>query len=124
MEIQYRDGLLFTAVHLNFRGRKKYIDNIVIDTGAEQTLISQECVDDIGLIYENNDMLVAAKGIGGTEYSFVKKVDSIEIGEFKIENINIDFTGYIEHDINGLLGLDLLMKIGIKIDLKSLVFEK
>jgi hypothetical protein len=124
MKIHYRDGLLFTTIHLNFKGKSKIIDNIVIDTGAVQTLISQECVDDLGLIYENNDMLVAATGIGGTEYSFVKKVDSIAMNGFELRDIDVDFTGFIDNDINGLLGLDVLISAGFKIDLRNFRISK
>ncbi|NFU00521.1 aspartyl protease, partial [Clostridium botulinum] len=42
----------------------------------------------------------------------------------KIENINIDF-GIIDEDgfINGLLGLDVLVKLGVNINLKELIIE-
>lgn len=34
MKIIYRDDLIFTSVEINYKGQKKKIDNIVIDTGA------------------------------------------------------------------------------------------
>ncbi len=49
MDIEYRDGLLFTSIEIFYRGKMKKIENIVIDTGASQTLISQDSVDDIGI---------------------------------------------------------------------------
>lgn len=43
MNIEYRDGLLFTTIEILYRGKSKIIDNIVVDTGAPQTLIARCC---------------------------------------------------------------------------------
>lgn len=53
----------------------------------------------------------------------MKEVDEIGIGDFKFKNYNIDFTGFIYDDINGLLGLDILMNGGFIIDLKDLAIK-
>lgn len=46
------------------------------------------------------------------------------MGDFKLKNYNIDFTGFIYDDINGSLGLDMLMDGGFIIDLKDLTTKK
>jgi len=120
MKIEFRDGLLFTSIEIKYMGKSKVIDNIVIDTGAAQSLFSQESVDDIGLKVHGEDEIVASYGIGGKEFTFVKAVDSIKIGNFSVDSIPLDFTIFQYDDINGLLGLDLLMKAEFIIDLKSL----
>ncbi len=56
MKFEYRDGLLFTTIILIFEGRTKIIDNIVIDTGASHTLISQDVVDELGI--RGNSILI------------------------------------------------------------------
>ncbi len=38
MQIEYRDGLLFTLIEIVYRGRSKLIDNMVIDTGAAKNI--------------------------------------------------------------------------------------
>lgn len=86
MKIEYRDGLLFTSIEIKYMGKSKVIDNIVIDTGAAQSLISQESVDDIGLKVHGEDEIVASYGIGGKELAFVKTVDSIKVGSFSVNN--------------------------------------
>jgi hypothetical protein len=55
-------------------------------------------------------------------HSFIKKVDKISMGDHVLEDFEVDF-GVIDPNgqINGLLGLDILMKIGSVIDLKNLV---
>ncbi|HHW48998.1 MAG TPA: aspartyl protease [Clostridiaceae bacterium] len=120
MKIELRDGLLFTSIEINYMGKSKIIDNIVIDTGAAQSLISQDIVDDIGIKVSSDDDIVVSYGIGGKEFAFVKKVDSIKIDNFSINNFPLDFTSFQYDDINGLLGLDLLIKAGFIINLKSL----
>ena len=93
---------------------------MVIDTGASKTLISADEVEDIGIKVEGNDELVVSEGIGGTEVSFVKTVDKIVLDNISITDKKIDFSNIDYEDINGLLGLDLLMDAGFIIDLKNL----
>lgn len=119
MKVQYRDGLLFTNIEIVYKGEKKKINNIVIDTGASQTLLSQECVDDIGIKVGADDELVVSYGIGGKEHAFSKKVEEIIIGNYKIKDCKLDFTSFPYEDINGLLGLDILVNGGYIVDLKD-----
>ncbi|GBF10748.1 hypothetical protein HK1_00761 [Tepidibacillus sp. HK-1] len=39
-----------------------------------------------------------------------------KIGEFQINNVSLDFSSFRYHDINGLLGLDILIKGGYIVD--------
>lgn len=128
MKLELRNGLLFTSLELNYLGRKKVINNIVLDTGAVETLISPDTVLDIGIEAINSDSVNSYYGIGGDLHSFFSKtVDSVEIGSIKLEDIKLDF-GVIDPqgEINGLLGLDILFKLHAQIDLKELTvnFER
>jgi len=96
------------------------INNIVIDTGASHTLISQDEVDDIGINVTFEDNIITSYGIGGKEHAFIKRVEQIEIGEYVLRNIELDFTSFKYHNINGLLGLDILLNGNFKIDLYKL----
>ena len=120
MQIEYRDGLLFTEIEVLYNGRRKRITNIVVDTGASKTLISQDSVDDIGIKVKREDEVVTSYGIGGKEHAFVKKIDRVSIGDYFAEKIPLEFTVIQYEDINGLLGLDLLMDAGFNINLKDL----
>lgn len=57
MKIEFRNGLLFTSIGLTFRGSALVIENVVIDTGAAETLLSPEAVEEIGLVAELGDLL-------------------------------------------------------------------
>ncbi|MFD0616892.1 aspartyl protease family protein [Paenibacillus sp. GCM10027629] len=56
---------------------KARLNNIVIDTGASHTLISQDEVDDIGVRVSAEDQIVTSYGIGGKEHAFIKKIESV-----------------------------------------------
>ena len=123
MNMKFQDGLLFTSIHISFRGSTKVIENIVIDTGAAETIISPDAVEDIGIFAELEDSVNSFYGVGGSLHNFFSKnVEKVKLGEVSLEEVKMDF-GVIDPKgyINGLLGLDLLMKLGAVIDLKKLL---
>lgn len=87
-------------------------------------MISQECVDDIGIKVTSKKEITTTYGVGGKEHSFIKQVDEIRIGDYKFKDYELDFSGNIYEDINGLLGLDILLKGGFIIDLTDLAIYK
>jgi predicted aspartyl protease len=119
MQVEYRDGLLFTSITITFQGKTKTINNVIIDTGASHTLISQDAVDEIGIRVSYEDHIVTSYGIGGKEHAFVKKVDLLLLGHFEMKDIHLDFSSFQYTDANGLLGLDILMAAGAVINLKE-----
>ena len=120
MNIEFRDGLLFTSIQITYNGVSKVIDNMVIDTGCARTLIVSEVVEEINIRVEPDDELIVCQGIGGTEVSFVKHIDLIKLENIEFENKDIDFSNIDYEGINGLIGLDLLIEAGIIIDLDKL----
>ncbi len=124
MNIELRDGLLFTSVEIEFMGQSKIIDNIVIDTGASHSLFSQDAVDEIGIRVSVEDEIVVSYGIGGKEHAFIKNIDKIKIDTFTANNVALDFTSFPYEDINGLLGLDFLLEGGFIIDLKNIQISR
>lgn len=122
MEMEFKDGLLFTAFKISFRGKTKLIENIVIDTGAAESLISPDAVEELGIFAEPGDSVNSFYGVGGSLHNFFSKnVDEIRFDRATLNNVKLDF-GIIDPKgyINGLLGLDLLMKTGAVIDLQTL----
>ncbi|WP_342415014.1 retropepsin-like aspartic protease [Paenibacillus sp. FSL R10-2782] len=119
MKIEYKDGLLFTEITIHYNGQKKIINNVVIDTGASHTLISQDEVDDIGIRVGLEDDIITSYGIGGKEHAFTKTIEGIQVGEYILRDTPIDFTSFRYHNINGLLGLDILIKGKFNVDLEN-----
>lgn len=73
METCFRDGLLFTSILVTFCGCSKIIDNVVIDTGAAETIISPDAVEEIGVIAELDDSISSFYGVGGSLHNFFSK---------------------------------------------------
>ncbi|OPH57156.1 aspartyl protease [Paenibacillus ferrarius] len=120
--IEYRDGLLFTSMEIFFRGRSIVVENIVVDTGAAETIISPDVVEEIGIFAELDDYVHSFYGVGGSLHNFFsKQVEEINLGQMSLSKVELDF-GVIDPqgNINGLLGLDILMKLNAVIDLKQL----
>jgi predicted aspartyl protease len=125
MEVKYKNGLIYTSLEITFEGKTKTIDDIIIDTGAAHSIISPEMVADLGINALLEDELITMYGIGGEQYAYRKKVDNIKFGNLNIQGYKLDF-GYIDEKgkINGLFGIDLLMKLGLIIDLQKLSIYK
>lgn len=122
MAIDLRDGLLFTSLQLTYKGKKGFIKNVVIDTGASHSVFSPDSVKELGLEFEDHDQIVTSFGVGGKQYAFVKMVDKVEFGPFKVSGCNIDFSVIdLAGRVNGLLGLDLLLQVGAVIDIKNML---
>jgi predicted aspartyl protease len=120
MKIENRGGLLFTSLKITYKGKTKAVTNIVIDTGASHSLISQDSVNDIGIKVEMEDEIITSYGIGGKEHAFTKYIDKIDVAGYSLTNFQLDISGSLYEDINGLLGLDILMEAGFIIDLKRM----
>ena len=125
MKLEYRDGLLFTTLDITYKGKSKTIDKIVIDTGAAESIISPDCIEELGIYAEQGDKIISYYGVGGTLHNaYEKKVDFIKFSRASISDVKIDF-GLIDPrgDINGLIGLDLLIKVKAIIDLMNMTIN-
>lgn len=119
MQIKYIDHLLQTSMTIRYKEQSLTIDHLVIDTGAAHSLLSSDIVEQIGIHFENGDRLVRSFGIGGDEYSFRKQIDQVQLGNFIMDHVYMDFGVFHENidHINGLIGLDILKQGNMIIDL-------
>ncbi|KUO53042.1 MAG: aspartyl protease [Desulfitibacter sp. BRH_c19] len=125
MKLRLHDGLLYSSIEITHCGVVKVIENIVIDTGAVETLISPDIVEDLGIVAELKDEIKSFYGVGGSlHYFFSKRIDQVNFGNVNLRDFKLDF-GVIDPkgEINGLLGLDLLMEARAIINLKELTLK-
>ena len=124
MKLRYEHGLLFTDISIEYNGKIVIVNDVVLNTGAAHTIIDPDAAHEAGIKAEAGDKFITMYGIGGEHYAYRKNIDCIEIGDGKLNNISLDF-GIIDEEgiINGLLGLDVLMRLGIKINLDRLELE-
>lgn len=124
MKMDLIEGLLQTSIYLNYKGKRKQIDHVVIDTGAAHSIISSDAVDDIDIYWTPEDEIVDSIGIGGVQNSFIKNIDEVVFAGVKFTHVPLDF-GFFnpELNINGLIGLDILLKGQFQIDLGNLTIS-
>lgn len=123
-------GVVKCSLTLTHNGKEKTVHNLVLDTGAAETIIYRRAVRDLDIHLEENDEFVFMRGIGGRESALRKTVHLVQFMDFKVSNFLIDFgddTQEYDHDealenneFNGLLGLDVLTVGGFIIDLEAM----
>ena len=119
MHIQY--GLPFVELEVQFRGKKVKLKNVLLDTGSAGTIFNANVVEKIGVAPEENDVVDTIRGVGGVEYVYVKRFDSIQFGDtyqvdYEVEIGNMDYG----MEIDGILGFDFIQASNLVIDSKTL----
>jgi hypothetical protein len=121
LKIEYIDGLLVASLSLEHNQRSHTIGNIIIDTGAAQSVIDTQVLDILDINPEGDDEIITMAGIGGTEYAVRKMIDRLQFDTVVVERALIDFGNLDGHPrVNGLLGLDILLPGRFIIDLEAL----
>lgn len=120
-DIRLAHGLLFASASLLYSGKQMVCRNVLIDTGSAGTVFSVERVLAVGIHPEPDDAIRELRGVGGTEFVFVKKIDKLGLGDFGISDFEIEI-GAMDYgmEIDGIIGLDFLLKMKAKIDLEQL----
>lgn len=116
--------LPFVQLRIWYRGQSLLMNNVLIDTGSASTIFKLDIVEKIGLIAEADDIVGMISGVGGSEYVFLKQIDSIEINGVLIKDFTVDI-GVMDYgiEIDGIIGIDFLLRVKGVIDLDKLLFE-
>jgi len=120
MKLTYENGLLLSTIEICYKGKRKCLNRVAIDSGAAHSFIDIDSVEDLGIAFENGDPLICHSGIGGSEYSFSKNLDYVKIGGKIFRQVPIDFGTLRDFNIQGLIGLDILKSGEFLLDLKNL----
>ncbi len=121
MNITLINDLPFISVILMHRQHRLELDNILLDTGSGGTVFPTDIVSTINILPEPGDEIHRIRGVGGVEYVFEKQIDLLQAGELKVENFIIEI-GQVNYGFNiqGILGIDFLIKTGAIINLGKL----
>lgn len=124
MKLRYEEGLIFVDIEIEYNGKTMEIKDIVLDTGASRTIIDTDLASRVGINASTALKITTMYGIGGVQYAFRHKIDKIKIDGNELQDISID-VGMVdeEGEINGLLGLDVLLKLGAVVDLDNLTLS-
>lgn len=98
------------------------LDNVLIDTGSGGTVFKMDKVDELGITIENDDTIETISGVGGVEFVYKKNIDGINLGSIDVKDFTIE-VGVMDYgfDINGIIGMDFLKRIGAIIDLDKMI---
>lgn len=121
MILRIFENLPFVEVTINYRGQDLSLKNVLIDTGSAGTVFAADRLLVIGLQYEDNDTVDRIRGVGGSEWVFIKKIDNLTLGTLYLTNFEIE-VGAMNYgfDIDGIIGMNFLIEVGATIDLKHL----
>ena len=124
MNIRLRHGLPYVSVSLSHLGKQALLKNTLIDTGSTGTVFSIDKVIPLGLQAEPDDPIREIRGVGGTEFVFIKQIDFLSFGDFIINNFKIEI-GAMNYgfDIDGIIGLDVLLQAKVIIDFKQMIIQ-
>lgn len=121
IELRVEKGLLFCDIMVKNDGKQLKMTNILVDTGSAGTIFKTEILEEIGIRQEPSDPLEVIRAVGGSEFVFIKIIEEIEIDGMKVNDFQVE-VGAMDYgiEIDGIVGLDILMKLGVKIDLGKL----
>lgn len=121
LDFEIIDNLPFVRLKICYKGKEKTLQKVLVDTGSSTCILKGEAVRKIGIKPEPEDTLGLIKGVGGSEYVFIKKLDYLSVGPLRLKNFTVDI-GEMDYGfmIHGIIGMDFLLKTGAVIDLSSL----
>jgi predicted aspartyl protease len=102
------------------------MNSVLVDTGSGGTIISTDLAESIGIIAEEDDMIYRISGVGGSEFVFFKRIDSIKIGEAEIRDFPLEVRAMNYcFDLDGIIRLGFLQQIKaiINIDKLTIAFN-
>ena len=122
MKLIYKNGLLFTSIILKYFGKTVIIDNVVIDTGASSCIFEPSALESLEVVFTKDDEIETFFGVNGM-YNYIKRTaESITIDDVSVNKFNF-YIGSVEDNINGLIGLDLLVNMNTIINLKEMEIQ-
>ena len=121
MKIRVQSGLPFAEVRVRNRGRQITLANMLLDTGSAGTILAVDRVSGISLELEPDDAVHRIRGVGGSEFVFAKRLDSVALDDLSVADFEAE-VGAMDYgfEIDGILGLDFLSQVGALIDLSRL----
>jgi aspartyl protease len=123
-KIRIISGLPFTSAKLEANGQILKFERVLIDSGSGTCLFKTDDLAKIGIFIISTDKLEYMRGIGGEEVVISKLVSSLSVGNMTVNPFTIQI-GALDYgmQIDGILGVDFLLKTGAKIDFENLMIS-
>jgi hypothetical protein len=120
-QITLAHGLPFVSVVVRANGSTLVLEHILLDTGSAATMFKTEEMYRLGIHLESRDVVEFIRGVGGREPVVEKTVEAIELDDLVAGPMTVQ-VGAMSYGmvINGILGLDFLLRTGAEINLQTL----
>ena len=121
MKLALKRGLPFTELTVVHQGKALALDRVLIDTGSAACVFSADSLLEIGVALDVGDSLRRVRGVGGAEFVFTKRLQTIRLGEAEVMDFEVE-VGAMDYglDLHAIVGVDLLMAAHMVIDLARL----
>ena len=121
MNIRLQDGLPWIEVTLEHRGQCLVLPDVLLDTGSAGSVLSADQLLTINVSLEPLDPLRRIRGVGGSEFVFVKTLDRLTVGRLSVAAFAVE-VGALDYgfSIDGILGMDFLRQAKALINLDAL----
>jgi predicted aspartyl protease len=112
-------------VTLGFGGLEIFLDDVIVDTGSAASLFSADVVAELGVVPELTDKIHRVRGVGGFEFVYTKRIESLAIGTLEVSDFEIQ-VGAMQYGfpLQGLIGMDFLTRAKAIIDLDRLEIRR
>ena len=120
--------LPFVKATVAYRSKKLTFNHVLLDTGSAGTVFHAEKLIEMGVYPELDDMVILIRGVGGVECVYLKRMDSVSIGDHSIQDFEIEISAMnygFDFEVECIIGFDAMQQLGIVIDIDRLeVYKK
>jgi hypothetical protein len=124
MRLTLKDDLPFVHLKVGYQGAEVEIADVLVDTGSATTILAADQMAQIGIVPEPTDVLYTIRGVGGIEAVFARRVEYLQLDQQRVTGFEVEVGGMdYGFEINGIVGTDLLLRMGVIIDLANLELQ-
>jgi hypothetical protein len=115
MKFEFKSGLIWIPIEINYEGKWQVIENCILDTGSASTAID---IDHINFNFNKPAKIKRLLGIGtGTQEVLCQSVAGLKINEKVLSDIEIEFGNFKSTiGITGFIGNDILSRFKLFLD--------
>ncbi|MBU9714057.1 hypothetical protein [Evansella tamaricis] len=106
-------GLLYTEMSIIYNGQTLTLRRVLVNTTSLKSGISVKLAKDIGLISSECNTF---------SFPMERKLDYVSVGPLKVKDFKVEIDDY-RKEVDGVIGLDFLKKVGAKINLDSMTLS-
>lgn len=122
--IRIAHGLPFVIAAIRFRGQERTLQNVLVDTASAGTVFKTDILLEMGYTFDSNSRIRNLIGIGGEEAAVEITIDEVWVDDLRVGPMIIEI-GALDYgfEIDGLLGLDFLLKTRTLINFDQLTLS-